>query len=138
MRLDSRLLFPASRGGPIVLQCWRSRDWNPAVVAAGYARCKCGHLSGDHDRGCQTEGCACRTFVRSQGSPTPYALRHTYASLMIGAGVNLFELSRLMGTSPAMLDQTYGHLLPDTLDRARSALDAFIASDRSGVDAGGR
>jgi hypothetical protein len=25
-----------------------------------------------------------------------------------------------------MLDKTYGHLLPDALDRARSALDAFI------------
>ena len=28
-----------------------------------------------------------------------------------------------------MLDKTYGHLLPDALDRARSALDAFVAAD---------
>jgi hypothetical protein len=55
-----------------------------------------------------------------------YALRHTYASLSIAAGVSLFELSRLMGTSPATLDKTYGHMLPDALDRARSALDAFV------------
>lgn len=97
-RLDSPLLFPAARGGPTVLQAWRWREWQPALRAAGLAH------------------------------RTPYALRHTYASLSIAAGVSLFELSRLMGTSPAMLDATYGHLLPDALDRARSALDSFVAA----------
>ncbi|HEV8276342.1 MAG TPA: hypothetical protein VGQ26_11690 [Streptosporangiaceae bacterium] len=63
----------------------------------------------------------------------PYALRHTYASLSIAAGVSLFELARLMGTSPAMLDATYGHLLPDALDRARTALDAFVAGGSGAV-----
>ena len=33
-----------------------------------------------------------------------------------------------MGTSVAMLDKTYGHMLPDALARTRSALDAFLAS----------
>jgi integrase len=59
----------------------------------------------------------------------PYALRHTFASLSIAAGVTLFELSRFMGTSPTMLDKTYGHLLPDTLDRGRTALDSFLAAE---------
>jgi hypothetical protein len=27
-----------------------------------------------------------------------------------------------------MLDRTYGHLLPDALDRTRTALDTFIAA----------
>jgi integrase len=58
----------------------------------------------------------------------PYALRHTFASLAIAAGVSLFELSRFMGTSPQMLDKTYGHLLPDALDRRRTALDSFLAA----------
>jgi hypothetical protein len=31
-----------------------------------------------------------------------------------------------MGTSVDQIDKTYGHLLPDSLDRTRSALDAFI------------
>jgi integrase len=97
VRLDTRVLFPASRGGPLALQPWRWREWDPALRAAGI----------EHR--------------------TPYAMRHTYASLSIAAGVSLFELSRLMGTSPAMLDKTYGHMLPDALDRARSALDAFMA-----------
>ena len=67
-----------------------------------------------------------RTQATGLEHRTPYALRHTYASLSIAAGVSLFELSRLMGTSPAMLDKTYGHMLPDALDRARTALDAFV------------
>jgi len=58
----------------------------------------------------------------------PYALRHTFASLAIAAGGSLFELSRFMGTSPQMLDKTYGHLLPDALDRGRAALDSFVAA----------
>ena len=32
-----------------------------------------------------------------------------------------------MGTSVAQIDATYGHLLPDALDRTRTALDLFIS-----------
>lgn len=103
-RLDTRVLFPGTRGGPLALSPFRHRKWNPALRAAGLE-----HRS-------------------------PYALRHTFASFSIAAGVSLFELSRLMGTSPAMLDRTYGHMLPDALDRARSALDAFVWA-RSGHSA---
>jgi integrase len=99
-RLDTRVLFPGIRGGPLALSPFRHREWNPALRAAGL----------DHR--------------------SPYAMRHTYASFSIAAGVSLFELSRLMGTSPAMLDKTYGHMLPDALDRARSALDAFVDSNQ--------
>ena len=31
-----------------------------------------------------------------------------------------------MGTSVEQIDRTYGHLLPDSIDRTRSALDAYI------------
>ena len=34
-RLDTRLLFPGARGGPIALSPWRNREWTPAVRAAG-------------------------------------------------------------------------------------------------------
>jgi integrase len=97
-RLDTPILFPATRGGHIDLQAFRWREWYPALEAAGVAK------------------------------RVPYALRHTYASLSIAAGVSLFELSRFMGTSPQMLDRTYGHLLPDARDRARTALDSFIST----------
>jgi integrase len=95
-QLRTPLLFPAARGGHLDLQAWRWRHWNPALRAAGVDK------------------------------RIPYALRHTYASLSIAAGVSLFELSRFMGTSAAMIDRTSGHLLRDALERTRAALDAFI------------
>jgi hypothetical protein len=34
-----------------------------------------------------------------------------------------------MGTSVEQIGRTYGHLLPDSLERARTALDSFLAAD---------
>jgi hypothetical protein len=31
----------------------------------------------------------------------------------------------MMGTSVEQIDRTYGHLLPDSIDRARAALETF-------------
>ena len=58
-------------------------------------------------------------------------MRHTFASFGIAAGVSLFYLARLMGSSVEQIDRTYGHLLPDSLDRARSALDAFGSAEQA-------
>jgi len=69
---------------------------------------------------------------------TPYSLRHTYATFALAAGVGLFDLSRLMGTSLSQIDKTYGHLLPDSLDRARAALDSFASMSGQGEDASTR
>jgi hypothetical protein len=52
-------------------------------------------------------------------------MRHTYAAESIAAGVNLFDLSRFMGTSVVEIDRTYGHLVSDSEDRNREALDAY-------------
>jgi integrase len=51
-------------------------------------------------------------------------MRHTFASWAIRDGVSLFYLSRVMGTSIAQLDQTYGHLVPDSDEYVRSLMDA--------------
>jgi len=100
-RIDTRLLFP----GPTVkgevchldLHNWRREDWTPAVEAAGL----------EHR--------------------PPYAMRHTFASFAIAAGVSTFELARMMGTSLEMIERTYGHLLPDAIERGRVKLEAFDA-----------
>ena len=88
------MLFPAARGGHIGLDTWRTREWYPALDAAGIAR-----------RG-------------------PYALRHSFATEALAAGVSIFELARLMGTSVKIIDQTYGHLAVDTEDAIRARLNA--------------
>ena len=54
---------------------------------------------------------------------TPYALRHTFAS---------FAIVRMMGTSIEQIEKTYGHLLPDALDRGRTALEAFDTTHLQG------
>ena len=56
---------------------------------------------------------------------------------LVDSRIRRRELSRLMGTSVDQLDKTYGHLLPDSLDRARVALDAFDSrsdSERLGTE----
>jgi integrase len=96
-RIDTPLLFPGARGRHLNLNRWRREAWTPAVRAAGLKH------------------------------RPPYALRHSFAAWSIAAGIGLFELARLMGTSVEQIDRTYGHLLPDSLDRARTALDSFNA-----------
>ena len=44
------------------------------------------------------------------------------------AGRPLFELARFTGTSVDQIDRTYRHLLPDALDRTRTALDTFLTA----------
>lgn len=100
-RIDSHRVFPAAKGDHIELHVWRRREWYPALEAAGIAK-----------RG-------------------PYHLRHTFATEALAAGVSIFELARLMGTSVAMIDRTYGHLARDSEEAVRARLNA--RSRRSGV-----
>jgi hypothetical protein len=51
----------------------------------------------------------------------------------IAAGVQLFYLSRIMGRSVAQIDQTYGHLVPDSEEYLRGLLDSFDTLSRSGM-----
>jgi integrase len=104
-RLDTPLMFPALRGGYTNLHNWRSREWTPAVIAAGFSR--------RYENG------------KLRPAPRIYDLRHTYATFSLAAGVSLFTLSRRMGTSVEMIDRTYGHLAPDAEDYERGLLDAF-------------
>ncbi|MDQ2910353.1 MAG: hypothetical protein M3R39_04970 [Actinomycetota bacterium] len=99
VRLDTRLIFPASRGGYISLDNWRRREWKPALEAAGL----------DHHR--------------------IYDMRHTYASFALDAGLSIFELARYMGTSVKMIDRTYGHLVRGSEERARAKLEERAARE---------
>ena len=100
-RVDTPLQFPAARGGYIDGECFRYRHWSPALRAAGIA----------HRR--------------------VYDARHTFASWAIAGGVQLFYLARIMGTSVAQIDATYGHLLPDSEEYLRGLLDDYDqVSDR--------
>jgi integrase len=88
-RLDTPLLFPAPAGGLLNLDNFRRRGWAPAVDASGVAR-----------------------------PARIYDLRSTFASNALAAGVAVFELAWIMGTSGRMIERHYGALL----DGARSAI----------------
>jgi integrase len=62
---------------------------------------------------------------------TPHECRHTYASLMIAAGVNAKALSVFMGHAKIgiTLDR-YGHLMPGSEDEAAGLLDAYVEAQR--------
>lgn len=58
--------------------------------------------------------------------------RHTYASFMIGAGVNAKALAQYMGHSSIKLTfDLYGHLMPGSEREAAALLDAFLEGSRS-------
>jgi integrase len=62
-----------------------------------------------------------------------HALRHTYASLMIGAGRPMFEIARFMGHSkPSTTETVYAHLLADDHSDAMAALGAMEAGPHYG------
>jgi hypothetical protein len=53
-------------------------------------------------------------------------MRHTFASR---DRLPTFEIAATMGTRLERFSKTYAHLLLDYADRARVALDAFLAAD---------
>ena len=104
-RLDTLLVYPGDRGGHLNLHDWRRDEWTPALEAAGLAHA------------------------------VPYAMRHTFASFAIAAGVSLFYLARLMGSSVEQIDRTYGHLLPESEEYLRGLLDAYDRGREASLDA---
>jgi integrase len=65
---------------------------------------------------------------------TIYSLRHTGISMLLAAGVSSFEAAKLAGTSVAMIERTYGRLLTDSHDRARTALDALLSAQEAAAE----
>ena len=56
-----------------------------------------------------------------------HALRHTHASQLIGAGVDIVTVGRRLGhASPAVTLGVYGHLVANADERAAAAIDAVL------------
>jgi integrase len=63
---------------------------------------------------------------------TLHECRHTFASLLIDAGVNPKAIQEFMGH--ATIEETfsrYGHLMPGARDQARELVDAYLRSSRA-------
>jgi integrase len=97
-RLDTPLLFPPPGAGLLNLDNFRRREWAPAIEASGV--------------------------------PTPariYDLRSTFASNALAAGVSIFELPRIMGTSIRMIERHYRALLEGSAATIEAKPDAYDA-----------
>jgi integrase len=68
---------------------------------------------------------------------TTHDLRHHYASVLLAAGESVVAVAERLGHENATLVlTTYGHLLPDSEDRTRKAVnDAWQAAEATAVDA---
>jgi integrase len=97
-RLDGPLVFPAPRGGLVNLDNWRRRLWAPAVEAAGIAR-----------------------------PARPYDLRATFISDALAAGVPVFTVAKIAGTSVRMIERSYGRLLDGAMADIAGRLDGLDA-----------
>ena len=98
-RVDTPLIFPATTGGVLDLDNWRSREWAPAIDAGAITK-----------------------------PARIYDLRSTFASNAIAAKIDVFELARIMGTSVTMIEHHYGTLLTGAAAGIASRLDAFEAA----------
>jgi integrase len=74
---------------------------------------------------------AWRRQTREIGMPNVglHSLRHTHASMLIAAGVDVLTISRRLGhSSPTITLNVYGHLVHGTDDRAAQVMDAAFGS----------
>jgi integrase len=81
------------------LRNWRRRIWQPAAAEIGI-----GDLSiTGHGRSKRS----------SYEGAVPYDLRHSFASLMLAAGLNPIEVAEMMGHGPKILFETYAHVIEE-------------------------
>ncbi len=104
-RLDTPLLFPSPAGGLLNLDNFRRREWAPAIEASGTAK-----------------------------PARIYDLRSTFASNSLAAGIDVFELARVMGTSIEMIERHYGTLLTGAAAGIATRLAAFEAEQDEATD----
>ena len=104
-RLDTRLLFPATRGGLLNIDNFRRRVWARRLTRRAWPS---------------------RRAI--------YDLRATYASESIAAGVGSDELARIMGTSVAMIEEHYGVLLGGAVAAIAARQDAYDAEQTRDAD----
>lgn len=93
------LVFTNTRGGHMNYQNFTSRYFSPTLETAGLARI------------------------------TPHAMRHSYASALLTAGVPIQEVSKILGHSdPSVTLRIYAHVLPESEKGTAKKLDEIFAT----------
>ncbi len=63
-----------------------------------------------------------------------HTLRHTFASWMVQAGVDLYRVKELMGHSDFKMTSRYAHLAPDSLQAAVKTFEASMNGNDTGAE----
>ncbi|HEX2432647.1 MAG TPA: hypothetical protein VHI55_01745 [Gaiellaceae bacterium] len=77
---------------------------------------------------------------RGCGAPgvgTTYTLRHSGLSWALASGIPAADVARFGGTSLAMLERTYAHLLTSSAESARARLDGFAVEQEQAAESQG-
>ncbi|MEU8730774.1 site-specific integrase [Streptomyces tendae] len=109
-KVSARLIFTAEQGGMVWRSNFNGKEWKPALAVAG--------LIPEAGEGGKYEA------AREHGM---HALRHFYASALLDAGENIKAVSEYMGhADPGLTLRVYAHLMPDSRERARRAIDTVF------------
>ena len=106
---ESTLILLDDHGRPwdkTAWQMWRADRWAPACRAAGL-----------------------------DPVPSPYDLRHSFASLLLAEGQQPLHVAKQLGHSVAVLLETYAHLIEEYAERERIDAETEIGEGRGGVSA---
>lgn len=120
-KAGTELVFTAARGGPIHHRTFWERVWLPAV---GDVKCR-EHVEKD---GPVVDCPDCRVGLTPR--PRIHDLRHSHASILLGAGVPIHVVQARLGhESINTTVNTYSHLMPDAqMMASRAASLAFVQS----------
>ena len=58
-------------------------------------------------------------------------MRSTFATRVLQAGISVFDLAHIMGTSVLMIERHYGAFLTDSLTSARVRLTSFEVTQQA-------
>jgi site-specific recombinase XerD len=64
--------------------------------------------------------------LRSKKKITPHCLRHSYATHLIEAGVDLLEVKEILGHQSILTTSRYTRLTSHTKDNASSRIEALM------------
>lgn len=102
---------------PVLERAWRERAPKEKFVLGSGG----GNVRGAFESFIEKAG----ELIPGLDGVTPHVLRHTRITLLLQAGVSVWDVSALVGASPTVIQEVYGHHVSD--GRLRSQADRRVA-----------